>query len=163
MENTGIYAVVLVGIFGILFIVAQLPIRTIYIFILKGLAYTFILRRHRWIGPWTVGAFILQVSYITANLTCIVFPVSSLADAGLRAGRLSLINMIPLFLGPHLGFLADFFGLPVRAFHKVHCSCGTMATGLMAFHAAVMAQWGEPPDLYASAGQRDTPGFSAHR
>jgi hypothetical protein len=162
MEITVIYAVVLSGICLGFLVVAQLSvrrniIRTAYMFILKSVAYTFILHRHRWIGPWTVGAFMLQVSYIIANFVCIVFRVSSFADAGIRAGRLSMVNMIPLFLGPHLGFLADLLGMPVRAFHKVHCSCGAMSTGLMVFHAGVTALMGELQDAYVSAVQRIHP------
>ncbi|KAK3304834.1 putative cell surface metalloreductase [Chaetomium strumarium] len=153
MENFEAYFIILCGIFGSLFVVARRSIfRRIARRIYRSLAYTFILRRHRWMGPWTVGAFMLQISYIIANFICIAFRVSSLADAGARAGRLSLINMAPLFLGPHLGFLADVFGMPVRAFHKVHCSYGAMSTGLVLFHGGVMALLEGPQDIYVSTG-----------
>ncbi len=166
MENTTAYAIILSGIFGSLFVAARLPriygiAKYIYILILKGFVYTFVLRRHRWVGPWTVGAFMLQTSYITANLACILFRVSSVSEAGVRAGKLSLINMILLFLGFHLGFLADLFGMPVKSFRYVHGSCGAMSSSLVLFHAGVMAILGKQQDIYVSAVQSYRFGFLA--
>lgn len=50
-----------------------------------------------------------RLYYIALNVFCLAFRVPTLSKAGLRAGNLSLANMIPLFAGAHLSFLADAF------------------------------------------------------
>lgn len=124
--------------------------KSLSIFAVRFFAYSFILSRHGWVGPWTVGAAVIQGAYITANLLCVLFRVSSFPEAALRAGRLSLINMMPLFLSPHLGLLADLFGLSIRGFRKIHYSSGGVSFALMLFHVVVMMLWGKLQDVYVS-------------
>ena len=69
---------------------------------------------------------------------CLGVHVSSIATAGVQAGNLSLINLIPLFLGPHLSFLADILGVSLSTFRRIHRSAGLMSLGLVLFHALVI-------------------------
>ena len=80
----------------------------------------------------------IQLVYIGCTSFCLGFRASSLAMAGVRAGNLLLINLITLFLGPHLGFLADALGVSLSTFRHIHRFAGLMALGLVLFHAIVI-------------------------
>jgi hypothetical protein len=102
---------------------------------LNFLTYPYLIRRHRFLGPWTYADIIIQLFYIAINAFCLSFRVTSdIAKAGMRAGNLSLINMIPLFLGPHLSFLADILGISLSTFRLIHRSAGLMSLGLACLH-----------------------------
>ncbi|PVH67378.1 hypothetical protein DL98DRAFT_643971, partial [Cadophora sp. DSE1049] len=73
------------------------------------------------------------VIYIAGNSFCLGFR-ADIAKAGVRAGNLSLINMIPLFSGPHLGSLADLLGISLSTFRLMHRSAGIMSCSLVLFH-----------------------------
>jgi hypothetical protein len=105
---------------------------------LKYLTYFYLVRRHQFLGPWTLADVIIQLVYIGGNSFCLGFQVSSIALAGVRAGNLSLINLVTLFLGPHLSFLADTLGVSLSTFRHIHRSAGLMALGLVLFHAIVI-------------------------
>jgi Ferric reductase like transmembrane component len=68
----------------------------------------------------------------------LAFEFSTISKAGLQAGNLSLVNMIPLFAGAHLSFLADLLGLPLDAYRRVHRSAGLMTFALILFHVLVV-------------------------
>lgn len=102
---------------------------------LRYLTYPYIVRRHRFLGPWTLADVLIQLVYIGSHCVCLGFGSPGLAKAGMRAANLSLINLIPLFLGPHLGFLADILGVSLSTFRHVHRSAGLMSSGLVLFHA----------------------------
>jgi hypothetical protein len=105
---------------------------------LRYLKYPYLVRRHRFVGPWTCADIIIQLVYIAGNSFCLGFRVSNIAKAGVRAGNLSLINMIPLFLGPHLGFLADILGISLSTFQLIHRSARMMSCSLVLFHLLTM-------------------------
>ncbi|KAI6080158.1 ferric-chelate reductase [Hypoxylon rubiginosum] len=62
-----------------------------------------------------------------------------ISQAGLRAGTLSLINLIFLYAGPHLSFLADVLGVSLYTFRRLHASAGGAALALAIFHCIVGA------------------------
>jgi hypothetical protein len=95
--------------------------------------YPYIVRRHRLWGPWTLGDLVIQLVYIGSNSFCLGFR-ANIVKAGLRAGTLSVVNFIPLFLGPHLSFLADILGVSLRTFRHIHRSAALMSSGLVLFH-----------------------------
>lgn len=72
--------------------------------------------------------------YISLNVFCVTFRVTSFDEAGERAGTLSIINMAPLFFGLHLSFLADLLGLSLSNYRRIHRSAGIMSFALMALH-----------------------------
>lgn len=107
------------------------------VFIQQHIVYPFFLRRYRFLGLWTRASFVCQFIYWTANILYISFRVSSLVDAGTRTGTLALINMIPLYSGLHLSFLADMLGISVRVYSRVHGSVGVLVGALALFHTLV--------------------------
>jgi len=152
MEITRIYAIVIGGIL-VLFVftnwfryISQF-IRYLLFFMSKHLAYTYLLRRHRFLGPWTRAEVLIQAIYMTTNLFCLFFRVSKLSQASLRAGKLSLINMIPLLAGPHLSFLADILGVSVTSYRSVHRSGGLVSFTLGLCHVIMTAIGGGASNL----------------
>ena len=104
---------------------------------LRHLVYPQVIRRRRFIGPWTRANVLTQLLFLAANAFCISFRATSIRDAGTRAAHLSLINLIPAYGGPHLSFLADVFGVSLSAFRLIHRSAGAMSLPLLIFHVGV--------------------------
>jgi hypothetical protein len=104
----------------------------------RSLTYPHLIRRHRFLGPWTCLDLMIQLVYIALNSFCVVFRVSDIEEAGVRAGNLSLINMVLLFLGPHLSHLADILGISLRNVRVMHRSAGLMFSSLILVHVFVM-------------------------
>lgn len=137
------YAITAGGILGAI-IVARLVFVVIkglkdhaLVFFLQHVLCPFSQQRHRLLGPWTRASLIFQAVYWSANIVCLSYKVLNLSDAGMGAGTLSLINLIPLYSGLHLSFLSDMFGLSVRIYTKLHGSIGVISGALATFHAGV--------------------------
>lgn len=139
MDPTAKYSLAAGGIFSLLFLTHLIPhvaklFKGVAIWISKHVIYPYAINRHRIIGPWTRALVILHLVYISLNVFCLSFQASSALEAGLRAGTLALINMVPLFAGPHLGFLADVLGLSLTSFHRIHRSAAWMSFAMALFH-----------------------------
>ncbi len=97
MDVSQIYATAAGGLF-LLFILLNFLSQTvrerIALFTSKHLTYPYFLHRHRLLGPWTRSDVLIQLIYITTNSLCLGFRASTLSKAGLRAGNLSLANMV---------------------------------------------------------------------
>ncbi|PYI07371.1 putative metalloreductase transmembrane component [Aspergillus sclerotiicarbonarius CBS 121057] len=106
-------------------------------FICKELTYPYFIGRHHLLGPWTRASVMLHILYIGINLFALTFHVRSVADAGYRAGRLSLINMVVLFAGAPLSTLADLLGISLRSCRRIHRACSWMAGSLLIIHTMV--------------------------
>ncbi len=115
------------NLFILLNFLSQTVRERIALFTSKHITYPYFLHRHRLLGPWTRSDVLIQLIYITTNNLCLGFRVPILSKAGLRAGNLSLANMVPLFAGPHLSFLADVLGFRLDSYRYVHRSAGTVA------------------------------------
>ena len=149
MDFDSFYALVLGSVFCILIFANTLPLllrcsRYLSPLISKHMVYRYLLQRHRLFGPWSRAAVLLQLVYIAGNTVCAVFRVShgkiqlsTVSQAGLRAGTLSVINLVGLFAGPHLDFLADVFGVASRTLRHLHLSAGVMVVILALFHTLV--------------------------
>lgn len=74
---------------------------------------------------------------MTVNVICNSFGVSTVKEAGVRAGTLSLINLIPVYFGVYLSFLSDLFGISLPAYRFVHGSTGIMSVMLGLVHVVV--------------------------
>ena len=139
MEITEIYAIVVGGVaFAFLFRTLCSVLTSFAAFfslrISKHLIYPYVLDRHALLGPWSAADVLVQSIYLAVNLFCITFRVADLSQAGNRSGTLCLINLGPLFAGPHLDFLADLLGLPLKAYRCVHRSAGLLSFALAIFH-----------------------------
>src|SRR5450432_3923101 len=80
----------------------------------------------------------VQLVYIGCNSFYLGFRASSLEMASVRASNLSLINLITLFLGPHLSFLADTLSVSLNTFRHIHRSASLMALSLVLFYAIII-------------------------
>ncbi len=153
-----LYAAIAGGIFAII-ILTHLASRLIQVlkehalvFFLKHILYPFCLHRHLLLGPWSRASLIFQQLYWAVTIICLTYKASSLSDAGMRAGTLSLINLIPLYSGLHLSFLADVLGVSVRTYTKLHGSIGVMSGALAIFHVGVVLA-GKENSSFSSASQ----------
>lgn len=152
MDPPAKYSLAAGGVLFLLFLIQLTPhlaklFKGVAIWILKHFIYPNAIDRHRLVGPWTRAIVALHLVYIALNIFCLGFQVSSASKAGLRAGTLSLINMVPLFAGPHLGFLADMLGLSLISFHRIHRSAGWMSFAMALFHVATVIVSGASFDL----------------
>lgn len=138
MEITQAYAIAAGGTFLTLFLANcfsdLLQLIRLVLHTLKHHMYPYVISRHRFLGPWTRASVFSQLVYITLNIVCITLQVSTPQQAGLRAGTLSLINMVPLFAGLHHGFLADLLGISLDMYQHIHRSAGLMSFVLALFH-----------------------------
>jgi hypothetical protein len=152
MDPTAKYSLAAGGVFVLLFLIQLIPrlaklFKGVTIWISKHIVYPYAIDRHRVIGPWTRATVALHLVYIGLNVFCLGFQASSASTAGLRAGTLSLINLVPLFAGPHLSFLADMLGLSLISFHRIHRSAGWMSFAMALFHVSMVIVSGVSFDL----------------
>ena len=144
MDGTQIYALVAAGIFSMFILVhfrKYLNRLVNHVFLLsRHLTYPRLVHRHRFLGPWSPAVVIMQLVYIAANVFCVTFPASSIAEIGRRAGTLAVINMVPLFAGPHLAFLGNILGTSLGTIHLIHRSAGIMTFSLSIAHVLVKAE-----------------------
>ena len=134
MELATSYAVALGGSFILLLLFRA----SIYVFYLlkpwKHFLNAPMVRRHRAVGPWTYTRVFMQLVYIAANGFCLIFNVSTAYQASSRAAHLSLINLIPTYLGPHHSFICDTLGVSLSAYRLLHRSAATMSLLLAILH-----------------------------
>lgn len=149
MDVTAKYALAAGGIFSLLLLMQLIPrlpklFKGVSTWVLKHLVFPYVLDRHRTVGPWTRAAVLVHLAYIAANVCCLGFRASSVSEAGLRAETLSLINMVPLFAGAHMSFLADTFGLSLNSVRRIHRSVGWMSFSLALFYGSTVVIAGAP-------------------
>ena len=105
----------------------------------KYFLYPLLLRRHRLLGPWTRAGVIYQIIYLTANIFCICFKVSTASDMAKRAANLSLINMVPAYFSLYLSFVCTLLGVQLPKYRIFHRSIGTISVLLGLLHTTVEA------------------------
>ncbi|PSN59202.1 putative cell surface metalloreductase [Corynespora cassiicola Philippines] len=106
--------------------------------VLRYLVYPQLIQRNRYTGRINRSEILVPVLLFAANTFCLWFQSPSIHVAGARAANLSLVNLIPAFAGPHLSFLADFFGISLFTFRRIHRLAGILSFPLLAFHVAIM-------------------------
>ena len=80
-----------------------------------------------------------QLIYLVANIFCASFRVSTAKEASVRAAHLSLINMMPAYLGFHLSFICDLLGVSLATYRLFHASTGTMSVLFGLLHVLIHA------------------------
>jgi len=143
MDITQVYAAVLGGSILLMFYINVhcyvVSIVRAFSWVLSNhLVYPQIVRRHRFLGPWSRADVLLQLVYIAANFFCVGFGATTAHVAGVRAARLSLINLFPTFAGLHFGFLADFLGLRLSTYRYIHRSAAYMSCTLLVLHVLIV-------------------------
>jgi len=157
MDTTTFYAIAAGGTITVLLIVrfvaylAKLltPCST---WLHKHVLLPLIVRRHRFLGPWTRAQVSSQLIYLAANIFCLSFRTSKVAQASVRAGHLSLINMMPAYFGCHLSFICDILGVPPSAYRRFHASTGIMSTVFALLHVIIHVAPKSPHIIDGSRG-----------
>lgn len=80
---------------------------------------------------------ILYLVHWTATGICNAYNVGTLAEAGLRAGKIALIHLVPLFAAPHLSLSSDLLGWTLASSYRLHRALGLMAAAQGIFHCAI--------------------------
>ncbi|CEL09504.1 hypothetical protein ASPCAL12639 [Aspergillus calidoustus] len=145
MGPLAIYAITAGGIFTVLLLIRAFSLLAscghfFSLIVSQHLTLPFVIRRHRFLGPWTRAGVFLYLSYTATNIFLVFFKIKSLAGAGRRAGELALINLIFPLSTLHLSYLADLMGIRWDTCRKIHRATGWMAVALLSFHIIVAAQ-----------------------
>ena len=159
-ESTDFYGIVLYSLI-IAAVVARFLLKPARVFtarLLKSRKYTLFcsdwrvvrfLRKNDLIRHWTIQQALIFCAYFSANLVCVFVRYPGLLEAGIRSGRLALINLIILYAGPHLGFLADAANVTMSTYHHVHSAVSFTVFALAVFHS-VTASLHKQNDTFAS-------------
>lgn len=97
-----------------------------------------------------VEGYILMLSFSAANSIGIPAKDSKVTSLSVSnfalisacncfAGNQSLVDIIPLFAGLHLSFLADMLGFYLGTYRRVHLSAGLISFALLLFHILSVA------------------------
>jgi len=108
--------------------------RSLYGILLRHIVYPRIFPGMHLINPTRSGVFLYVIHWAT-TLFCNIYRVQSIAQAGLRAGRISIVHLVPLIASPQLSFNSDLMGLSLSTFKHLHYACGVMATAQGLFHS----------------------------
>lgn len=119
-------------------LVSVLRIRRYTLFSSRHIVVKF-LRQNGIIQPWKLQDVFIFLSYFGANVACVFVAFPGLPKAGLRAGRLALVNLVVLYAGPHLSFLADILNVPLSTYRRIHLTVGLTVFILAIFHIVVRA------------------------
>ena len=140
MDASKIYAVVAGGI-PILFVQNRLFLRICHFvqdnFFLKHFVYPYIYRRTRFLEPMTWSRLLLQSMYWLLNAAFHIVGVHNVDQAGNRAGVLSVLNLVPLFLASQVSLVADLLGVSLRTYLQIHGTIGFVATLQALAHVSV--------------------------
>ena len=110
------------------------PYRTL---IRKYLLLPTLIGRHRFLGPWTFALMWFQLIYFVVNIFCASFKVSTISEASVRTAHLSLINMMPAYIGFHHSFIGDLLGVSLETYHLLHASTGSMSVLFGLLHVLI--------------------------
>ncbi|KAL3430339.1 hypothetical protein BDV09DRAFT_189338 [Aspergillus tetrazonus] len=102
--------------------------------------YPYLIRRRRFVGPWTWASFFCHMLYLSGNLVALASQTSSLGQLGLRAGKLSLVNMTVLFAGSLLGSL----GMSLPACRRIHRAAAWMSGLILTCHVVMAVAFHNP-------------------
>ena len=124
MNITQIYAITAGAIFGLMLMMRAASsfvrfFRLYSLLLVKHLLYPRVLRRYRFLGPWTRAHVFLHFLSLAVNIFCSTFGVPTVKELGNRTGTLSLINMIPAYFGYHLSFVSDILGLSILDYRRI--------------------------------------------
>jgi len=158
MDITQIYAITAGAIFGLVLMMRAASsflrfFRPYSVLLVKHLLYPRVLRRHRFVGPWTRAHVFLHLLYLAVNIFCSTFGVSTIKELGNRTGTMSLINVIPAYFGYHLSFISDMLGLSILDYRRIHASSEAMSVFLGLFHAVINGASVTNLELFSVSGQ----------
>ena len=152
MDNTQIYAIGFSGLFGIVALFSYLQdvyprvlqlrnlaailpaARHILVFISRCLTYRTFICRRKFVNRWSRSRALLLLIFCGLNIAALFVRFPGIYEVGARAGTLSRINMVLLYTGPHLSFVAGILGISLDTFHYLHSSVGMVSFILAAWY-----------------------------
>lgn len=143
MDLSIFYAIAAGGLIAVVFLVQisryirRILQDSIIAFLFRHAVYPLCVSRHTLLGPWSRGMVLIQVIYWTTTLFFSCFRIRSSSEAASRTGVLSLINLVPLYFGFQLSFVADILGVSIRLWRQLHGTLGVMAAVLALVHAGI--------------------------
>lgn len=105
----------------------------------EQLIYRTAIRERSCSSSWTLMRVLLCLCFVGANICCVLVNSSSLADAAARCGELALCNMLLLYTGPSLSFVAHLLHIRLYSLYHIHSLAGVVVVLLTAFHSAAGA------------------------
>jgi len=91
---------------------------TIRVVLLKYGAYR-LFRNRDYCGSVNYFQLAMFILYIIANVVG-MSTVSCIPDAMVRAGKMAIVNMVPLFLGGRTSFVANWLGISLQSYYLCH-------------------------------------------
>ncbi|EXA31037.1 hypothetical protein FOVG_17633 [Fusarium oxysporum f. sp. pisi HDV247] len=101
----------------------------------RCLAYRGPFRRGSSVDIITWAHILIFLSYLTSNLSCIIIGAGNVAEACSRAGKLAFINLLILYIGPCLDFIASVLRFRLRVQRRIHAGAGYVVAILSTIHA----------------------------
>jgi hypothetical protein len=86
---------------------------------------------------WTYGQVMLLLIYLAANILCCWIDTSTAQGASIRAARLSMVNLIFVYFGPHFSFLCDLLGVSLHTYRIFHGIAATISLLLGLTHVVI--------------------------
>jgi hypothetical protein len=86
---------------------------------------------------WTYGQMLLMLTYLAANVLCCCFDISTAQGASIRAARLAMANLTPMYFGLHFSFLCDLSGVSLHAYRIFHGTAATISLLLGLTHVVI--------------------------
>jgi hypothetical protein len=146
LTSTVIYAITICAIFVGLLLLRFVPIGSfistvrrffqnhVPLFLLREIVYPLLYRRFRFLAPITRLRALALVTYASVTVVFNIIGVHTATEASIRAGWLSVTNLIPLFASARLAMAANALGLPLREAFAVHTAAGSMVIAQAAIH-----------------------------
>ncbi|KAG0137937.1 hypothetical protein HOY82DRAFT_477074 [Tuber indicum] len=80
---------------------------------------------------------LLILLFIAANTLYIIIGTTNVAEVGIRAGIMALINLIPLFISGGINILANFSGFTLDNYSRLHRWMGRMVVAQRLTHSVI--------------------------
>jgi hypothetical protein len=103
-------------------------------FLLRKVVYPLLYRRFRFLAPITRLRALALVTYALLTVFLNLNGVHTVAEASIRAGWLSVANLIPLFVSARLAMAANALGLSLREAFAIHTAAGFMVIAQATIH-----------------------------
>lgn len=150
MDASLIYAIIVGGL--LILLTLQHVASSFFIFfqpqlsawVLRHLVWPVMLSRRRFTPRITRFDVVSQICYWSITAIFNTVGLSSLFDAGLRAGLLAVFQMVSLMAGNRLSFTADMMGLSYRGLRYIHHTMGLMAVVQATGHIFLMIRVHRP-------------------
>lgn len=113
--------------------------RFIYPKLLRHVIYPRLFRQKYFFNPSRIEFALWSLHWAVTGF-CNLYRIGSLAEAGLRAGSIAMIHLIPLLAVPQLSMWSHYLGASLSACQSAHRAFGLMAAAQGIFHACIAIQ-----------------------